>query len=51
MELFWDKTKEKAFNTFEELESTKNTRDVSDKVYVEKLKVLLWINANRWMLK
>lgn len=37
MELFWDKTKEKAFNAFEELESTKNTRDVSDKAYIEKL--------------
>lgn len=38
MELFWDKIREKALSEFEELDSTKNTRDVSDKAYVEKLK-------------
>ena len=38
MQLFWDKTKEKGYVEFEELESTKSTRDVSDKAYVEKLK-------------
>lgn len=36
--LFWDKIKEKAFNQFEEFESTKRSRDVSDKAYVEKLR-------------
>lgn len=38
IELFWEKVKEKSFVKFEELESTKRTRDVSDVAYTEKLK-------------
>lgn len=37
-QLFWKKIKEKSYEKFEELESTKRSRDVADKAYVEKLK-------------
>ena len=50
MQLFWDKTKERGYVEFEELESTKNTRDVSDKAYVEKLKAEKELREVQWKL-
>ena len=36
--IFWDKVRNKALNCFDDLESTKRSRDVSDKLYIKKLK-------------